>query len=82
MLICSWNLTACDDFSISETYEGDVVKVLNGDFINIIQQVKVRIRLAEIGAPEHGQPFWKQFRQALANYVANKNVLIEEFDHD
>ena len=83
LLVCSWGLTACDNFSISETYEGKVVKVLDGDSINIIQQGKeVRIRLAEIDAPEHGQPFWKQSRQALVNYVADEEVLVEEFDRD
>ena len=83
LLIVFWGLTACDDFSFSETHEGKVVKVLDGDSINIMQQgEEVRIRLAEIDAPEHGQPFWKQSRRALANYVADKKVLVEEFDRD
>ncbi|MGH1538458.1 MAG: thermonuclease family protein [Gammaproteobacteria bacterium] len=81
--ICFLGLAACDGINFSETYEGKVVKVLDGDSINIIQQgEEVRIRLAEIDAPEHGQPFWKQSRKALADFVANKNVSVEEFDRD
>lgn len=76
-------IVACDDFNFSETHEGKVIKVLDGDSINIMQQGKeVRIRLAEIDAPEHGQPFWKQSKLALENHVAGKKVFIEEFDHD
>ena len=76
-------LVACENFSLSETYEGKVVKVLDGDSINIIQQGKeVHIRLAEIDAPERMQPFWKQSRKALENYVSGKSVSVEEFDRD
>lgn len=83
MLFLFLGLTACENFSFSETHEGKVVKVLDGDSLNIIQKGKeVRIRLAEIDAPEHGQPFWKQSRQALDSYVFDKNVSVEEFDRD
>lgn len=76
-------LVACDNFNFANTYEGKVVKVLDGDSINLIQQGKeVRVRLAEIDAPEHKQPFWKQSRQALEKLVAGKKVLVEEFDRD
>ncbi len=76
-------VTACDDFSFSEIHEGKVIKVLDGDSINIIQNgEEVRIRLAEIDAPEHGQPFWRQSKQALANHVADKKISVEEFDRD
>jgi len=82
-LFFSLSLTACENFNFSDTHEGKVVKVLDGDSLNIIQQGKeVRIRLAEIDAPEHGQPFWKQSRKALDRYVSGKNVLVEEFDRD
>jgi len=80
LIIC---LCACKDFTFNEVHEGEVVKVLDGDSINILQQgEEVRIRLAEIDAPEHGQAFWKKSRQALANYVAGKQIEVEEFDRD
>ncbi|QMU62296.1 MAG: nuclease [Gammaproteobacteria bacterium] len=77
------SVVACEDFSFNEVYEGKVVNVLDGDSINIIQQGKeVRIRLAEIDAPERNQPFWKQSRKALEEYVSGKTVSVEEFDRD
>jgi len=78
-----FSLVACEDFNFSQTYEGKVIKVLDGDSINIIHQGKeTRIRLAEIDAPEHGQAFWKKSKQALEKRVAGKQVSVEEFDRD
>jgi endonuclease YncB( thermonuclease family) len=76
-------LHACEFFTFSETYEGKVIKVLDGDSINISHHGKeLRIRLAEIDAPENGQPYWKKSKHALENYVAGKLVVVEEFDRD
>jgi len=83
LFIILLSVVACNDFSFNEIHEGKVVKVLDGDSINIIQQgEEVRIRLAEIDAPEHGQPFWKKSKQALEKRVAGKQVSVEEFDRD
>lgn len=72
-------LNAC----ISQTYEGRVIKVADGDSITMLHQGKeLHIRLAEVDAPEHGQPYWKKSKQALQDYVLNKNILVEEFDVD
>jgi len=50
----------CGEFLHAGEYSGKVIKVTDGDFINIIYEGKpLRIRLAEIDAPERGQPFWK-----------------------
>ena len=77
------SLISCKDFSFNEVHEGKVVKVLDGDSINILQHgEEVRIRLAEIDAPEHGQAFWKKSKLALEKYVAGKQVSVEEFDRD
>lgn len=77
------SLISCKDFDFNEVYEGKVVKVLDGDSLNIIQQgEEIRVRLAEVDAPEHGQAFWKKSRQALEKHVAGKNVSVEEFDRD
>ena len=77
------NLVSCEDFSFSESHEGKVIKVLDGDSLIILKQGKeVRIRLAEIDAPEHGQAMWKKSKQALEKQVASKQIEIEEFDRD
>ena len=73
----------CSDVTKAQTYQGKVIKVTDGDSINILFEGKpLRIRLAEIDAPERGQPFWKKSREALADYVAGKEVIVEEIDID
>jgi len=73
----------CSNVSNAQNYEGKVIKVTDGDSINILYEGKpLRIRLAEIDAPERGQPFWKKSREALADYVAGKEVTVEEVDID
>ena len=68
-------VTCSDVQSAKKTYKGKVVNVTDGDSINIpIDETQFRIRLAEIDAPERGQPYWKKSREALANYVAGKEV--------
>ncbi len=68
---------------ISQTYEGRVINVADGDSFTILHQGKeLRVRLAEVDAPEHGQPYWKKSKQALKDYVLDKNILVEEFDVD
>ena len=76
-------LLSCDDFNFSPTYEGQVIKVIDGDTLKLRQQGKgVTIRLAEIDAPEYNQPYWKKSKQALERYVAGKQIRVEEFDRD
>jgi len=48
----------CSDVNSAEIYQVKVVKVTDGDSINnLIDDTQFRIRLAEIDAPERGQPF-------------------------
>ncbi|MEJ2115723.1 MAG: thermonuclease family protein [Gammaproteobacteria bacterium] len=85
ILICllAFLYVTCAEISKSQTYEGKVIKVIDGDSINIVYKGKpLRIRLAEIDAPERSQPFWKKSREALAYYVAGKEVQIVEVDID
>jgi len=76
-------VTCSDVSNAQKTYQGKVIKVTDGDSINIHYEGKpLRIRLAEIDAPERGQPFWKKSREALADYVAGKEVQVIEVDID
>ena len=73
----------CSDESSTQTYEGRVIKVTDGDTINILHKGKeLRIRLAEIDAPEKGQPYWRKSKDALANFVSDKDVIVDEYDVD
>ncbi len=75
--------TVSDVHSAKKVYQGKVIKVTDGDSINILHEGKpLRIRLAEIDAPERGQPFWEKSRKALADYVSGKEVTVEEVDID
>ncbi len=78
--------------SANGTYQitGRVVKVSDGDTINVLQGKKnIRIRLASIDAPETGhgknrpaQPFGNASRLALAKLVANKEVALICYEKD
>ena len=73
----------CSDVTKALIYEGKVIKVTDGDSITIFQEgEELRIRLAEIDAPERGQPYWRKSREALAKYVAGKEVEVVEVDID
>ena len=81
--IAFFYVTCSDVQSAKKVYKGQVVKVTDGDSINIlIGDTQFRIRLAEIDAPERGQPFWKKSKEALADYVAGKEVEVFEIDID
>ena len=48
-------------------YEGQVVRVLDGDTIDVLSGAsqRQRVRLANIDAPEKGQPFGQKSKQNL-----------------
>ena len=78
-----WLLTAVFFVAASafatETLNGRVVKVADGDTITVLDAANVqhRIRLDKIDAPEKGQPFGEAARKYLAAFVAGKDVEIE-----
>jgi len=57
-------------------FEGKTIAVLDGDTIDVLTQdkQKIRIRLANIDAPEKSQAFGQRSRQNLASMVAGKSV--------
>jgi endonuclease YncB( thermonuclease family) len=62
----------------AETLTGKVVKVADGDTITVlIGAERVKVRLAEIDAPERGQPWGKRAKQALIEKVAGHVVQVE-----
>ena len=65
------------------SFEGRVVKVFDGDTIEVlVGDERRRIRLAGIDAPERGQPWSQRSRQALAARVVGKQVRINAVDTD
>ncbi|EBA3288705.1 chromosome partitioning protein ParB, partial [Salmonella enterica] len=71
-------------FSVQADIDGLVVRVLDGDTIEVVHDngEKSRIRLTGIDAPEKKQPFVQRSRQSLSELVSQKHVYItgHEFD--
>jgi endonuclease YncB( thermonuclease family) len=66
----------------AETLTGKVVKVADGDTITVLVDTeRVKVRLAEIDAPERGQPWGRRAKQALVEKVAGHVVQVDtKFD--
>jgi len=64
-------------------FTGKVVAVADGDTITVLRdKEQVKVRLAEIDAPEKAQPFGNKSKQALSALVYGKAVLVVEQGHD
>lgn len=71
-------------FSASADVSGRVVRVLDGDTVEILETGNrvTRVRLAGIDAPEKSQPFGQRSRQALSSMVAQRTVTVTGGDTD
>jgi endonuclease YncB( thermonuclease family) len=62
----------------AETLTGKVVKIADGDTITLlVDGERVKVRLAEIDAPERSQPWGKRAKQALTEKIAGHVVQVE-----
>lgn len=65
--------------SMAATIEGRVVGITDGDTFTLLtpdlRQIKVRV--AEIDAPERGQPYASRSRQRLADLIFHKEVTVD-----
>ena len=60
-------------------FTGEVIGVLDGDTIDVlVDRQPVRVRLAEIDAPEKRQPFGTRSRQALGEMVFRQTVTVQD----
>ncbi|OCG22909.1 MULTISPECIES: thermonuclease family protein [unclassified Gilliamella] len=78
VLFCLSNALAYADFN------GKVVKVIDGDTVDIltIKKRKIRVRLSDIDAPEKKQAYGNVSRKYLASLIAGKNVFVKENKKD
>lgn len=67
----------------AETLSGKVIKVLDGDTIDILVQKQTnRIRLGGIDAPEKGMPYGKKSKEFVLDLAAQKIVTVEITETD
>jgi endonuclease YncB( thermonuclease family) len=76
--ICAAASTAGESKPRGETtLEGRVTRVVDGDTIDLQGADEiVRVRLAEIDAPERDQPYFEESRTALAELVGDERVRV------
>ena len=69
---------------ITPSFQAQVIKITDGDSITVragtwsgTGDENVKIRLAEIDAPERGQPWGDRSRRELTSLVAGKTVIVQ-----
>jgi endonuclease YncB( thermonuclease family) len=64
--------------SIAETVEGLVIGIADGDTFTLLtpDRRQIKIRVAEIDAPERGQPYASRSRQQLADLIFQKDLSV------
>lgn len=69
---------------VQADFNGKVVKVIDGDTVDILTPIKqkVRVRLLDIDAPESRQAYGNAARKYLASLIAGKNVFVKENKKD
>ena len=69
---------------VQADFNGKVVKVIDGDTVDILtpKKQKVRVRLLDIDAPESRQAYGNAARKYLASLIAGKNVFVKENKKD
>jgi len=65
--------------SVAQTLTGRVVGITDGDTFRLLtsDSKELKIRVAEIDAPERGQPYRDRSRQALSGLIFKKYISVE-----
>lgn len=74
-----WVLVCCLSWAVqAETFEAYVIAVIDGDTVLVLRdKQKLKLRLADIDAPEKAQPFGQQSLAFLKSRVNKKVVQVE-----
>lgn len=78
-VILVWlSLLAFPPTAMADVFSARVIVVMDGDTLMVLRQEhKIKIRLANIDAPEKDQPFGKESRDSLWELVGRKEVSVE-----
>jgi endonuclease YncB( thermonuclease family) len=72
-----------DAQAMAADFEGEVIRVLDGDTIEVLHEKKPeRIRLYGIDCPEKGQAFGEKAKQTTSSLLFGKHVRIENHGRD
>lgn len=84
VLLAACVLSAVPASASAQSSTGRVVRIADGDTFTLLVggRQQVRVRLAQIDAPESRQPFGRAARQMLAGMVFGRTVTIRRTDTD
>ena len=88
LIVCSlaWTIASACLWNSAHTSElrGKVIGVSDGDTITLLtpDHKQLKVRLAEIDAPEKSQPWGKRAKQALSDLVFSKTILVRSIGGD
>lgn len=86
--LASFGCLAADHGSVADPrsgyFYGRATKIADGDTLSVktAEGKGIRVRVAEIDAPEKGDPFSKRSREALNDMVWNRDLAIRLYDID
>jgi endonuclease YncB( thermonuclease family) len=65
------------------SFDGQVIRVTDGDSITVrAGEENIKVRLAQIDAPETGQPWGTRSRQELADMIAGRTITVTSTGQD
>ncbi len=84
ILIIQSIITLLSFSAYAKEWKGHIVGVSDGDTATLLtpEKQQMKVRLAEIDAPEKNQPFGMKSKQMLSDIIYNKDVLVIEMDTD
>lgn len=70
--------------ALGEEIKGRVVGVTDGDTLTVLVNGhdQIKVRLAEIDAPEKSQPFGQRSKKSLSDLCFNKDAVLQKTDTD
>lgn len=82
--VCLFSALVLSCPAVAEEIVGRVVGVADGDTLTILVngREQIKVRLAEIDAPEKSQPFGQRSKQSLSDLCFGKDAVLQKTDTD